>query len=400
MSVVEGGAKPAGLVARVTNILTRPGSEWDVIAGEPATTASLFTGYACILALIPLIGTLISRVILHSLLGGFLGGGFGMMAGLIGGVVLGVVGYALTLGMVFVVSLIINALAPTFDAQPDAVQALKVSVYSGTAMWVVGIVSWIPVLGWLLGLAALGYTCYLLYLGVAKLMKPPAEKAVGYAVVVILLEIVVYAVVGWIMVIVGAMAVFGAAATGAAAFSSNANHAAALGNLAAASRQIQAAAEQAQSNAQTGKVVAIDPDKLKMLLPDNIAGAPRTDVEATSASAAGFGGSNAKATYDKNDAHITLMITDLAAAGGFAAMAGAMNVQENKETATGYEKAGNVNGRWTMERYDNQAKSGSYSVLIANRFNLEAEGSGVSIDDLKSAVAAVGPDRLQALANG
>jgi len=39
-------------------------------------------------------------------------------------------------------------------------------------------------------------------------------------------------------------------------------------------------------------------------------------------------------------------------------------------------------------------------VIVANRFNVSAEGSGVSMDVLKGAVAAVGPDRLEGLAHG
>ena len=40
-----------------------------------------------------------------------------------------------------------------------------------------------------------------------------------------------------------------------------------------------------------------------------------------------------------------------------------------------------------------------YSVLVANRFSVEAEGNPGSIDALKAAVAAVGPEKLQTLAN-
>jgi hypothetical protein len=212
MSVV-GGSASTGLVQRVQNILLKPAAEWEVIAGEPATTQGLFMGYACILAVLPLIGTLVGRV----LFGSMFGGGLGMMAALVGGIVLGIVGYVLNLVLVFVVGLIINALAPSFDAQSDSIQAMKVSVYAGTALWVAGIISWFPVIGWLIGLGALGYTCYLLYLGVSRVMKPPADKAVIYTVVIIGAQILLYLIVGWIMLMVGAMAVVGAAVTGAAA---------------------------------------------------------------------------------------------------------------------------------------------------------------------------------------
>ena len=93
-------------------------------------------------------------------------------------------------------------------------------------------------------------------------------------------------------------------------------------------------------------------------------------------------------------------MVDLAAAGGFAAMASAVHAESDKETATGYDKEGTVNGRWTTERYDTQSKDGEYSILVGNRFEVDAEGSGIAMDDLKSAVGAVGPDRLEALAHG
>lgn len=212
MTVAE-GPKSAGLVARAQNILLKPTAEWNVIAGESATTQGLFTGYAVILALLPLIGTLTARV----LVGGLLGGGVGVAAALTGGLILAVVGYALNLVMVFLVGIIINALATSFDAKSDSIQAMKVSVYAGTALWVAGLVSWIPLIGWLIGLLALAYTCYLLYLGLKEVMQPPADKVMIYTLATIGAQIALYIVVAIVIGMVTAMAVVGAAATGAAA---------------------------------------------------------------------------------------------------------------------------------------------------------------------------------------
>ena len=96
---------------------------------------------------------------------------------------------------------------------------------------------------------------------------------------------------------------------------------------------------------------------------------------------------------------MTVTVVDMAAIGGMTAFASAANIQSDQETATGYEKVSTVNGRMTTEKYDNTSKSGEYSVIVANRFTVSAEGSGVTIDDLKAAVAAVGPDRLQGMAH-
>jgi hypothetical protein len=79
-------------------------------------------------------------------------------------------------------------------------------------------------------------------------------------------------------------------------------------------------------------------------------------------------------------------------------MAGAFNVQSSKETASGYEKVGKVDGRMTQESYDRTSRHGEYSVLVADRFMVQATGDGVSIDDLKAAVGAVGAGQLEGLA--
>ena len=91
------------LQSRVTNILSKPAAEWQVIAAEPADPASLFTEYAAPLAAIPAIvfGHAARRQIKHS---GEQGAGLAL-AGLIFGwaaVILGVLlvlGVAMSVGM-------------------------------------------------------------------------------------------------------------------------------------------------------------------------------------------------------------------------------------------------------------------------------------------------------------
>jgi hypothetical protein len=201
MSVV-GGSASTGLIARIQNILMKPAAEWDVIDGEPASIAGLYTGYACILAAIPAIAVLIQMALfLHNP---------------ILGVVIGVITYVSSLIGVFVMAFIIDALAPSFGAQKSQIQALKLTVYSYTASWVAGILNIVPVLGLLAGLAGL-YGLYIMYLGLPKLMKSPADKTVGYFVVSIVVAIVVNIIIGFIIgVVTTAMMVSAVAAGGAA----------------------------------------------------------------------------------------------------------------------------------------------------------------------------------------
>jgi hypothetical protein len=258
--------------------------------------------------------------------------------------------------------------------------------------------------GELLSLLGL-YSLYLLYLGIPKLMKAPQDRSLVYTVVVVVLAALVF-IVGSVIAtsIAGVGAIAGGVAgqpgqlSGTVNLGNGANGASVdLGKLQAAAKQLEIQ-EKAQQTGGPGKIVAVDPGKLKSLLPDTVGGAPRTEIEATSAGSAAL--SNAQATYSSSDVHVTVTITDLGAAAGLTAFATAINVQSDKQTASGYEKVSTINGRLTKESYDTQSKSGEYSTVVGNRFSVEAQGSGVSIDVLKAAVAAVGPDRLDALAHG
>ena len=94
---------------------------------------------------------------------------------------------------------------------------ISISAYSFTAFWVAGILSFIPVLGVLLLIAAFVYALYTMYLGLPKLMKSPPEKTMGYFLVVLVISFVIRAVLFWVAFAISAMMAFSALATGAAA---------------------------------------------------------------------------------------------------------------------------------------------------------------------------------------
>jgi hypothetical protein len=207
MTAVE-GPRATGLVARVQNILTKPVTEWDVVAAEPATVSGLYTGYICLLAAIPAVAGVLGSALL--------GHGF-----LIGARVGAVGRYALTLASVYVIAFIVDALAPSFGGERSMTQALKLVAYSYTAAWVAGVFLIVPLLGWLVSVAGGFYSLYLLYLGLPKVMKNPADKTMIYLIVTIAAAVIVYIVVGAVVAMVTAMFAIGALATGAAALSTH-----------------------------------------------------------------------------------------------------------------------------------------------------------------------------------
>jgi Yip1-like protein len=178
------------LVDRVKNILLNPRQEWAVIDTEPTNPVDLYKGYVIPLAAIGPVATMIGSTVF-----GYHLPFVGTFRTPIGSAVSAmVVTYLLTLAGVYVLSLIIDALAPSFNGTKSQVQALKVSAYSSTASWVAGIFSLIPGLRWL-GILGL-YSLYLLYLGLPVLMKTPAEKAMAYTILVILAALVLFLVIG------------------------------------------------------------------------------------------------------------------------------------------------------------------------------------------------------------
>lgn len=398
------------LVTRVKAILISPLTEWERIDTESSTISGVYSSYVLILAAIPPLAQLV-----RSLVFGFGAIGFSYRPPIVLVLVQAVVGYLISVGMVYVFALIIDALAPKFGGQKNLTQAFKVAAYAATAGWIAGIFAAAPFLS-ILGLAGL-YSLYLLYLGLPRLMKAPQTQALSYTVVTVLAAFVIgvvlslaYRVVEAPFMAFGGGGMFHAPGQVTGSFQIPGGNPLALAQLDAAAKQTELAAAQIKADqtgqavqmGQSGAVVAmkpVAPDALKALLPDTLSGYARTEISATGGGVAGMSAANASATYAKGDSNIQLAVSDIGAMGAMAAMAGVTNVESDKETATGYEKVGKVDGRLTTEEYDNQSKHGKYSVIVATRFVVEANGDNVSIDDLKSAVSSVGLDRLEGLAH-
>lgn len=176
------------LLGRVLNILLQPRKEWPAIAEERTEPVALYLNYVAILAVIPALATFVSLALVGTLHAGRMSAGIAFSAA--------VAGYVMSLVMVFVIALIADALAPSFDGRKDLNQALKLTAYSMTASWVAGILTFLPVIGFLIALLGGLYSLYLFYLGTPVLMKVPEQKAAGFTAVIVAIAIVVGFVIG------------------------------------------------------------------------------------------------------------------------------------------------------------------------------------------------------------
>jgi len=414
------------IVARVKNILLTPKTEWPVIAGESETVQSLYLNYILVLAAIPAVfGFIKNSIIGNTWFGVTVHTGIG--AGITGMIVY----YVLSLAMVFVMALIIDALAGTFGAQKNQVQALKTVAYAYTACWIAGVGVILGMgLGALIALAGGIYSIYLLYVGLPHTMKCPPDKAGGYTAVSIICAIVL----GWIvMLFVGGIvgtSMLGSA--GSVNLGSNGIHldgsdssvsvdkSSALGALVAmgqnaqkASAKLEAAQKSGDANAQaqaTGQMLgavlgggsqveALAPDAIKAFVPDTLAGMKRTSLSAERNGAMGMQVSNANATYSDGQHTLNLEIADTGSAKGIMALAGAVGVESDNETDHGYDKTYKQDGRLVHEQWDTQNKDGEYSIILGNRFSVKVSGNADSIDQLKAAVGSIKLADLEALKN-
>jgi Yip1 domain len=412
------------IITRAKSILLTPRTEWPVIAAEPDTVGGLYSGYILVMAAIPAIVRFISSTLIGvsvPFLGSF-------RLPIAAGLTSAVLTYVLTLVGTFIVALIVEALAPSFSAEKNRVQALKVVAYAYTASWVASIIGIIPGLGLLAALAGLVYGIYLLNMGLPYTMKCPPDKAIGYTAVTIIVAIVVTLLLGLIVRSVGGYGMgFGRGFAGYptsgythpggdfAAGSTGAALQAWTKKMADASKQVDAAQKSGDPSAQAnavgqmigaavgsgGKVESLAPDQLKPFVPDALQGLKRTQLSVDRSGAMGVQISKATATYADDAQHrLNLEITDTGSLKGLVGFAsGWAGVEQDTETDTGYDKTYKSGGQLVHEKWDTRGNFGEYGVVVGDRYTVKVSGNAASIDELKAAVASVNLAGLDALKN-
>lgn len=183
------------IIERVKNILLTPKTEWDVINGETATPQSLLMSYVLPLAVVAAVGSLLKGL----LFGGIVGMKFFIITAIIG-FIASVISYYITV-------IIVDMLAPSFASEKNMGKSAQLVAYSGTPSYVGALLSFIPVVGWLIALAAWAYGVYLMYLGIGPLKKTPEDKKVVYMIVSFLIMIVLYFVLAAILTTIAFAAV-------------------------------------------------------------------------------------------------------------------------------------------------------------------------------------------------
>ena len=404
------------LIERAQSILLKPKQTWPVIAAEPADVASLYTRYLVFLAAIPAVAGFIGSSLI-----GYGAFGISVRVPIVYGLVRMILGYLLSLAMVFVLGLIVNALAPTFGGTKNQVQAMKLVAYGCTAGFLGGVFMIFPWLG-ILYLVAACYSIYLIFTGIAVLMRCPADKAGAYTAVVMVCGLVAGIVLAGVMALVSPASTIGlGAGAGSAANVSigqpdgsnitiNGNSMAEMAKRMEEAGKRMEAAQKSGDNAAAGKAMGdimgavtgsngkpMAAADLKAMLPESVGDMRRNSIEASSGEAMGIGGSTAKAGYVNGDRQVRLSITDSGGLAGLAAMAGWANMTVDKETDGNVEKIYKDGGRTLHEQYRKDGSHGSVTVILGNGVIVEAEGDRVDIGSLKKLVASLDLGKIEAV---
>ncbi|MBA4112398.1 MAG: YIP1 family protein [Verminephrobacter sp.] len=402
------------IIERVKSILFQPTPTWATIEAEPADVAGLYTRYLMVLAAIPAVCGFIGMSLIG--MGAF---GVSLRVPLVAGLVNMVVAYVLSLVGVFVLALIVDALAPRFGGQKSSIQALKLAVYASTAAMLGGVFSLLPSLA-MLGLLAALYSIYLLYVGLPVLMKNPPEKTLAYTAVVLVAAIVMGLVMGAVSSVFmprGGTLLGSADAPAISVSTPGGSVSIDTAGLEAASKKMEEAArqmEQAQKSqdptamaAATGNAAAaaagmlgggqaIAAQSLKAGLPEQLADMARTGFDVQDGAALGLPTSQASAQYSNGKTEARLEITDMGGLGQMAVLAMGM-AQGEKEDPQHAEKTWQEGGRTLHQSYQKDGSQAEFRVVLKNGIVVSLEADDMDIGAVRRLMSQVNLSTLEGL---
>ncbi|MEA5098651.1 MAG: Yip1 family protein [Burkholderiaceae bacterium] len=404
------------IINRVKDILLKPKETWLVIEAEETTPATLYKKYLLILAIIPAVSSFIGMSLVG--VGGF---GLSLRIPILSGLVNMVVQYVMSLVMIYVFSLIINVLAPSFGGQKNPIQALKLAVYGATASMVGGVFGILPVMSILSVLCGL-YSIYLIYLGLPVLMKNPSGKSALYTIVILLVGIFA----GMLMALVTRIITpnphtLGGAGSGDALVRlktpdgevkiDTSKIDAATKKMEEAQKRMEEAQKSGDASAMAkaaGDVAAaatgimggdanllpLPAETIKPYLLPQIQAFKRVSFEVHAGNAMGIVSTTASADYRAGNQMAFLTVSDFGGMNGLVRMGGSL-VSGEKETASSAEKTWQENGRTLHQEYDKDGSRAAMKVILKNGIVVELKSQQANIDALRSMMSAIDLNGLE-----
>ncbi len=360
---------------RARGLLLTPTAEWGVIAEEKPTTQQLFLYWVLPLALLFFLAPQLGSIAFPQKINGV-----ATAPSVVRALYTVLVGTAFMCGGVWVLAWAMDYFATTFGGKRDAAQAMKLAAYSGTGLWLSGVFGLAPPLVLLSAVGVVSF--YTLYRGLPVLMGAPEDKTLPYAASVVAVAAVIGVV---LMTLSSCMSIVG----GGSALSERAP--------ARVAAPIVAAPVKA---APFDPAAALDPDKMRRLIPDAIPGGwVRADITRNAGGVLGFTGPTVEGVFENGGQRIRIQVVDLGPGRAPAA------IQSLRATRPAYENekgaVRHTDAPYTYEQIDRVTGATRWLTVAGDRVVVAAEGvGGVTMEDLKTAVGLIDMVRVEQIAKG
>ena len=361
---------------RARGLLLAPTPEWGVIADEKPSIQQLFLYWVLPLSafffLAPQLGSIAFPQEIN---------GVAAAPSVVRALYTVLVGTAFMCGGVWLLAWAIDYFAVTFGGRRDAAQAMKLAVYSGTGLWLSGVFGLAPPL--VLASAVGVVSFYTLYRGLPVMMGAPEDKTLPYAASVIATAAVIGVV---LMTLSSCMSIVG----GGSALSERRT---------APSAPVAAAAPQKVTPADPA--TALDPDKLRRLIPDAIPGGwVRAEITRNAGGVMGFTGPTVEGVFENGGQRIRIQVIDLGQGRAPAAIQSLRVTRPAREDEKGSIRHSDGE-RYSYEEIDRLTGATRWLTVVDNRVAVAAEGAGgVTMEDLKTAVGLIDMVRVEQIAKG
>ncbi len=177
------------MIQHTFGILTKPASEWQEIAGLPEKSLNILVLYPCIMALLPAVAWYYGT----SVVGWTVGQGDPVKLTADNARLICILFYVGMISCVAVIGYFIHWMAATYGAASSITKGIVIASIAATPMFIAGVVGVHPLL-WLdllIGVVAVSWAVYLLYLGIPIVMGIPEERGFLFSSAVIAIALVI-----------------------------------------------------------------------------------------------------------------------------------------------------------------------------------------------------------------
>lgn len=178
------------MISHVAGLFTHPHQEWEEIRDTPESVSHLYFAHVLFLALIPPVSMYIGT----TKVGWVIGKGDPVMLTESSALLMSALMYLAMLSGVAVIGAFINWMSRTYDSAPGYARCVVFAAYTATPLFVAGLCALYPnvILTMLVGIAAVFYTVYLLYMGIPIFMKIPEDEGFIYSSSILTIGLVMF----------------------------------------------------------------------------------------------------------------------------------------------------------------------------------------------------------------